>query len=95
MPPGPTPNTTAGAAPRRVWTQADIIAALANREARITKLAQRVGLERSTLSKALTTRDMAPSHRIIAAAIGATLHELFPDWYGPDNKPLPPPLDHG
>lgn len=91
MPLGPSPNVRPGAVPRRVWTQPDIIAALANREARITKLAERVGLDRSTLSKALTTRDAAPSHRIIAAAIGATLHELFPDWYGPDNKPLPAP----
>jgi len=89
-----TANATAGA-PRRVWTQPDIIAALANREARITKLAERVGLDRSTLSKALTTRDAAPSHRIIAAAIGATLHELFPDWYGPNNKPIPAPPDRG
>lgn len=80
---------------RRVWTQADIIAALANREARITKLSQRVGLDRGTLTKALTTRNAMPSHRIVAAAIGVSLHELFPDWYGPDNKPIPPPPDHG
>lgn len=77
------------------WHRSDIIAALQKRGSPITLLSERSGLDRGSLSASLDIPTYTTAHRIIAAALNVTLHELFPDWYGPDNKPLPAPPDKG
>jgi len=65
-----------------------IIAALKQRGAPITHLSERMGLGRTTLQAALYQPYYVAGHRIIAATLGMSLHQLFPAWYGPDNQPL-------
>jgi len=77
------------------WHRADIIAGLQKRGTPITLLSERSGLDRGSLSASLDIPTYVTAHRIIAAALGVTLHQLFPDWYWPNNRPRHKPPKRG
>lgn len=69
------------------WHPQDILAAVRKRGLTLTSLARDEGFARGTLHKALSQR-YPNAHSIIASAIGRARHELWPQWYGPNDVPL-------
>lgn len=69
------------------WHRADIMAGLRKKGTSLAALARRIGFARCTMSWAL----MKPHPRAnvaISEALGVSLHELWPDWYGADGTPV-------
>jgi Ner family transcriptional regulator len=62
------------------WHRADIIAAIHKRGSSLAQLGRENGLGDSTLRASLHT-PRTPSNRIIAAFLGASLHDLWPAWF--------------
>lgn len=62
------------------WHRADIVAAVRKRGSSLAELARGNGLHEGTLHAALGY-PRKPSNAIIAAFIGKSLHELWPDWF--------------
>lgn len=69
------------------WHREDIIAAVRKRGTTLMELAKLNGYAPNSFYLALTRRFPNP-HRIIAATIGKTCHQLWPQWYDANDKPL-------
>ncbi|MCB1477688.1 MAG: helix-turn-helix domain-containing protein [Rhodobiaceae bacterium] len=74
-------------ASRKTWHRCDIIAELHKRDLTLSSLGRANGYADSTLRASLQVPSRKPNE-IIATAIGKTLHELWPHWYGEDGKQL-------
>lgn len=74
--------------PRKVWHQQDILAEIRKRGATVASLSRDNGLNRGTLQTAFYKR-YPRGQAIIAAFISVSRHELWPDWYGPDDGLMP------
>lgn len=64
------------------WHRADIVAAVRKRGSSLAELARANRMHDGSLRAALTY-PRTPSNKIIAAFIGAPLHEIWPDWFDP------------
>lgn len=80
-------ETDRGAVPGG-WHQQDIQAEIRKRGSTLAELSRQHGLNRGTLQTVFYKR-YPKGQAIVADFIGRTLHELWPNWYGPDNEPLP------
>ena len=69
------------------WHKEDIKAAVRKRGVTLTQLALSAGLAESTCRNALI-RPTPSGNRAIAAFLGLPLHELWPQWFGPDGSRL-------
>ena len=85
MPFSPTPS-----APPPGMHRADIIAAVRKRGTNLNELSRMHGYAVSTLRASITKRHPR-AHKIIARVIGKRLHEIWPEFYGPDDAPLDGP----
>lgn len=70
------------------WSRQKIIFAIRERGATITQLSRDAGFERRTLHTSLYKRHPR-AHAIIARFLKVSRHELWPDWYGPNDELLP------
>lgn len=70
------------------WHQQDIQHAIRKRGTTLAELSRQSGLARGTLQTIFYKR-YPRGQQIVADFIGVSLHELWPDWYGPDNSPRP------
>lgn len=73
---------------RKSWHNADIVAAVKKAGTSLAKLAEANGFRASTFRAALHRRH-PKAQLIIAKAIGRSRHELWPNWYGRDDRLLP------
>ena len=71
----------------RGWHRADIIAAIHKSGETLVSLALANGYSASTLRSGLHYPAKA-QHEIIAKHLGKSLHEIWPQWYGPDGTQL-------
>ena len=69
--------------------RADIIAAVRKMGSNLSALSRLHGFAPNTLRASISIRHTR-AHRIIARAIGRRLHEIWPQFYGPDDQPLIP-----
>jgi Ner family transcriptional regulator len=67
------------------WTRNAIIFALRERGVTAAGLAADAGMSRSTFYSAMQ-RPYPRVHRIIAAAVGKPVHEIWPAFYNPDGS---------
>jgi Ner family transcriptional regulator len=72
----------------RDWHRADIIAEVRKRGSNLRRLAFQHGYASSSLSASLIRRS-PPANLVIARFLGVSRHELWPNWYGPDDEVLP------
>lgn len=72
------------------WHHQDIVAEVKKRGSSLTRLSLENGYRRSTLQRSLYKR-YPRAHAVIAAFLGRSRHEIWPQWYGPDGEPLPIP----
>ena len=68
--------------------QADIIAEIHKRGSTLADLSRQSGLNRSTLQGVFYKR-YPKGQALVASFIGRSRHELWPEWYAPDDKLLP------
>jgi Ner family transcriptional regulator len=74
----------------RAWHRQDIIAALKKQGTSLAAVGRSLGFSRATMSWAL----MKPHPRAnaaVAAALGLSMHELWPLWYMAAPSPSPSP----
>lgn len=64
----------------RSWHRQDIIAALKKKKSSLAEVGRSIGFSRSTMAWALM-KPHARANAAIAAALGVSMHELWPDWY--------------
>jgi Ner family transcriptional regulator len=69
------------------WHPQDIIAAVRKKGSSLQRLGLDSGFGRTTFNRALSQR-FPNAHAIIAAFLGLSRHELWPHWYGVDDRPL-------
>lgn len=69
------------------WDRHRIAAEIRRRGSSVAQLARENGVQRGTL-QGIFYRRYPRGQQIVAAFIGKTRHELWPHWYGPDDKPL-------
>lgn len=72
----------------RVWDQPAILAEIRRRGSSISELSRKAGLKRGTLYSAFYKR-YPKGQALIASFIGASRHEIWPHWYGPNDELLP------
>lgn len=72
------------------WDQQRIVAEIRRRGSSISQLSRDNSLSRGTL-QGVFYRRYPRGQRIVANFIERTCHELWPHWYGPDDKLLPLP----
>ncbi|MGH8335575.1 MAG: helix-turn-helix domain-containing protein [Gammaproteobacteria bacterium] len=62
------------------WHRADVVAAVHRRDTSLAELARGNGKSESALRVALT-HPRKPSNEIIAAFLGKSLHDIWPEWF--------------
>lgn len=65
----------------------DIKAALCHKFGTIAELARRTNVRENTLSASLI-RPQPSGNFVIARSLGYTVHQLWPEWFGPDGQRL-------
>ena len=70
------------------WDHQRILAEIRRRGSTISQLSRDHGLSRGTLQQVFYRR-YPKGQAIVAAAVERSRHELWPHWYGPDDRPLP------
>ncbi|UIY44104.1 helix-turn-helix domain-containing protein [Methylobacterium radiotolerans] len=72
----------------RNWDQPAILAEIRRRGSSISELSREAGLNRGTLYSAFYKR-YPKGQALIATFLGASRHEIWPHWYGPNDELLP------
>lgn len=70
-----------GGKSKKNWHNADIVAAVRKRGSSLVQISAALGLTRSAGSRALL-RPHARVNKAIAAVIGVSPHEIWPQWFG-------------
>lgn len=70
------------------WSHQEILFTVRERGSTLMQLSREAGYGRRTLHNSLYKRHPR-AHAIIAGFLGVSRHELWPDWYGPDDELLP------
>lgn len=71
---------------QREWHPQDIMAAVRKKGSNLQRLAREHGFAKTSFNRALTSR-FPNAHAIIAAYLGVSRGELWPQWYAPDGSP--------
>ena len=69
------------------WTRTSIIYELRKRGLTAARLADEAGMSRSSFYSAMQ-RPYPRVQRMIALALGLSVHEIWPQFYGPDGRRL-------
>lgn len=70
------------------WHRQDVVAAVKKRGSNMAALAVAHGYHRGTLLRS-TYRRYPRAHALIAEFLGVSRHTIWPQFYGPDDRPLP------
>lgn len=70
------------------WSHQKILFAIRERGSTIAALSRDVGYGQRTLHAALYKRHPR-AHAVIARFLDVSRHDLWPDWYGPNDELLP------
>ena len=72
---------------RQGWHHQDIVAAIRKRGSSLAELSRSHSYAPRTLQSALHKR-WPRGHAIIASFLGVNRHQIWPQFYGPDDRPL-------
>lgn len=75
--------------PVRRWHPQDIIAEVRKTGSSIAALSRDNGYKSRTLQICIQKKRWPRGNAIIARHLGVSRHELWPDWYGPNDELLP------
>ena len=73
---------------RRIWHAQDILAEIRKSGTTLAALSRQNGFNPRSLNSALTKR-WPRGNAIIASHLGASRHQIWPHWFGPNDELLP------
>lgn len=74
----------------RGWHPQDVIAEIRKTGTTLAALSRQNGFKDRSLHSALRKR-WPRANAIIASHLSVTRHQIWPEWFGPDDRPLPLP----